>query len=372
VDEILTQIEKTSSSQNKIKILFTLSDDLRISGCAWYRVWLPAVNLSIFFKDECEITCSDFVISKDETQYDIFYFTRQVKEDVVNFVEQMKEKNKNKFIILDMDDNLLNIPSHIESAKKYYDGNKHNLFRIMKCADLFTFTQEHLAKTIMYYTGIYKPYILLPNAVNTSKLQRSHPEFEGTIVIGWFGSWTHIKDFMIIKGLIEDVYSKIKDKMQIKLITIGIPKNLMLVHFFKAEPEFEWINIDWLPPPNYLETICSLGIHIGIAPLLDTEFNKCKSNIKLLEYVLAGAVFLASDVYPYSETLTKFKQYTHAKNRYYDWYRKLYKLIIDHELRKNIHNDLKKELAEKYSCENVYQKFGKELIDFYKKWRESG
>jgi len=40
-------------------------------------------------------------------------------------------------------------------------------------------------------------------------------------------------------------------------------------------------------------------LHIGLAPLLPTEFNRCRSDVKFLEYASAGAAALCSDLDPY-------------------------------------------------------------------------
>jgi len=42
-------------------------------------------------------------------------------------------------------------------------------------------------------------------------------------------------------------------------------------------------------------------IDIGIAPLLDSEFNRSRSNVKLKEYGAGGAAWAASPVGPYRE-----------------------------------------------------------------------
>jgi hypothetical protein len=45
-----------------------------------------------------------------------------------------------------------------------------------------------------------------------------------------------------------------------------------------------------------------LKCHVGIAPLLDTPFNRCKSNLKLLEYGAVGLPTIASNVTPYKDS----------------------------------------------------------------------
>ena len=46
-----------------------------------------------------------------------------------------------------------------------------------------------------------------------------------------------------------------------------------------------------------------LDLDIAIAPIKDTEFNRCKSNIKWLEHSMLKTPMVLSDVYPYSTTV---------------------------------------------------------------------
>ncbi|MFW6311524.1 MAG: hypothetical protein ACOC1K_04740 [Nanoarchaeota archaeon] len=51
----------------------------------------------------------------------------------------------------------------------------------------------------------------------------------------------------------------------------------------------------------------SLNIDIGLAPLLDHDFNNSKSNIKALEYTAAGIPGIYSKMKPYENMKNSFK-----------------------------------------------------------------
>ena len=50
---------------------------------------------------------------------------------------------------------------------------------------------------------------------------------------------------------------------------------------------------------NYPCKLASIRPDIGLCPLTDTAFNRCKSPIKWMEYAMAGAATVASPVEPY-------------------------------------------------------------------------
>jgi tetratricopeptide (TPR) repeat protein len=45
------------------------------------------------------------------------------------------------------------------------------------------------------------------------------------------------------------------------------------------------------------------GLHIGLGPLLPTEFNRCRSDVKFLEYTAGGALAICSALEPYAGTI---------------------------------------------------------------------
>jgi hypothetical protein len=82
-----------------------------------------------------------------------------------------------------------------------------------------------------------------------------------------------------------------------------------------------------VPIDQHPRKVCDLALDIGIAPLLDSQFNRNKSCIKYYEYALAGAITVASHVLPYSAEVP-----ITAKNNRDSWKYKLeYALDTDRE-----------------------------------------
>ena len=63
-----------------------------------------------------------------------------------------------------------------------------------------------------------------------------------------------------------------------------------------------------VPFSQHAEKVCELALNIGIAPLVEDNFNRNKSCIKYYEYALSGAVTVASRVLPYSDRSPHYRQ----------------------------------------------------------------
>ena len=111
------------------------------------------------------------------------------------------------------------------------------------------------------------------------------------VVIGWAGSWGHLRDLEWMLPVLEQVAGAYPD-----------------THFaFMGDPRFQTLWSHWDPsrvrftPGGDLEAYLGFlsGLTIGIAPLMDTEFNRCRSDVKFLEYASRGVVSILSDLPPY-------------------------------------------------------------------------
>lgn len=98
---------------------------------------------------------------------------------------------------------------------------------------------------------------------------------------------------------------------------------------------------------------------ILLAPLVDTEFNRCKSNLKLIEGMSRKIPVVCSDVIPYNVDIVDghngFLIPNKKKTTKY-WYKTLKKLILDGDLRNKIGEQLHNDLSDKFDLINVTKK----------------
>ena len=141
----------------------------------------------------------------------------------------------------------------------------------------------------------------------------------------WAGAAQHQADLALLLPVIE------QSKAQFQWVFLGhMPKALMgdpLIEFH-APVRYE----------NYAAKLASLAADIAVAPLVDTPFNRCKSELKLLEYGALGWAVIASAVTPYEnrpvltaattedwlaalQTLTNAGQRTRAADALSQWVR---------------------------------------------------
>lgn len=110
-----------------------------------------------------------------------------------------------------------------------------------------------------------------------------------SIRIGWTGSITHISDLEMVAPYLLDVQKKYP---QVKYVMCGDPRIKKIIPTVEIYPS--------VPITMYPHQLAAMQLDIGIAPLLDTEFNRQKSTIKAMEYALCKIPAVCSPV-NYSE-----------------------------------------------------------------------
>ncbi len=101
---------------------------------------------------------------------------------------------------------------------------------------------------------------------------------------------THDADFAIVESALARLKAVFGDFVSIDLLGIS------------SKPDMpDWVNRVSMPVhatssyPGFVNWITQQHWDIGIAPLADTPFNRCKSALKALDYVALGLPILASD-----------------------------------------------------------------------------
>lgn len=213
----------------------------------------------------------------------------------------------------------------LKSNTEKYEAFKY----CSKKADLITTTTEHLAD---YFRKINKNVTVCPNSIDFDvwkPIKRLAPQEE--IRLGWFGGDSHHKDLEIFGQLFPYLQNKYP---QVKFVILGPDVPYWKPIFKDVDPK-KLVWHDWADLSVYTLTLASMDWDIGLCPLEDNEFNKCKSSIKHFEFGSLGIPVVVQNMLPYSLTVNHGKTGFLAKT-IEDWIKYVSLLIEDSILRKNM------------------------------------
>lgn len=296
------------SKQNKR--IFYLGADF--FGCGWYRCHVPGVALRALGHD----VVMDSKLHPDAIDYDVIVFQRSHNEAIL---EAVKEANaRGVLTVYELDDDLWHVDPN-NPAAEYWTRQKLGLVEdTMAACRLVTTTTKYLAQLFRRFS---KNVMVLPNMLPGEfwRIKRA-PRQDGRVILGWAGSQGHWVDL----GLLGNTLHQILDEF---------PNTFMYFAGMKGYPFDKHERMDALPAvpvEQYPKMLAQFDI--GVAPLADVVFNRAKSDLKFLEYSMAGVAFVGSKDEPYEEAVK------HGVNGYLvqnpkDWLRYIRRLIVDEELR---------------------------------------
>lgn len=110
------------------------------------------------------------------------------------------------------------------------------------------------------------------------------------LTIGWGGSLGHLADWYQLAPRLQKWLDQHPD------VHLAVMTNDNARAFFRLAPERYYFQT-FGTLAEYMEFLERLDI--GLAPLLPTEFNRCRSDVKFLEYASRGVVGIYADLEPY-------------------------------------------------------------------------
>lgn len=278
------------------------------SGCYKWRGAIPAKYLRKqghtvqIFSDNFQ-TCE---------KPDVLVIFRAHWPGVSKLVEWCKERAIR--VIFDTDDALDLVPRDNVNYRGLQD--RLDLYDILiEQADVVTTTTPALAADLR---GRNPNVVILPNSIDPEEWRVS-PRQSG-VRVGWTGSATHFHDLAVALGAVREL----QKRRSFTFVLQGICGDASLEEFYggllarhgkallnsalgksmkRFMDEMRGIHYEFHPMVEFerhAEKVCELGLDIGIAPLVEDQFNQHKSCIKYYEYALSGAITVASRVLPYS------------------------------------------------------------------------
>lgn len=239
----------------------------------------------------------------------------------------------------------------------FFYKNKENLslvYRLASCCDALQVTVPALKRLYGY---LNKHCEVFPNQILQVPPERALKESD-EVVIGWGGSHGHLEDL-----------AEIAEPLSNWIMT----QPNVILHLMCSDPI--WELFDPLPSHKKRRTLPGsideyynflAKIHIGIAPLKNTMFNRSRSDVKFLEYAVSGVVPLLSRMEPYLRSV-KNEETGFLYKDSSELIGILNRLAEDASLRRGI----AKSARQYVMAERLQFEHGRDRIDFYIDWLKS-
>lgn len=314
-----------------MKIYFVQADT---EGCAYYRTYLPGLALSRL--SGVEVVAEPFVEGDRRIRWaDVIVWQRQHRDELVPLRELARDLGKVQ--AYDIDDLLEEIPEWSSQYAHYPRGGGAvaKVREWIRACDHLVVPTRPLGEAYRELTG--QQFTVVPNALDFSQWRRRE-NASGKLRIGWAGSTTHAKDLAEAQYAL---FRVLEERPDAELVLMGYDAGWK--HGLAASPSAKDAELarrldvyPWFPDaPRYPRALANLRLDIAVAPLVPhLRFNRCKSNVKFLEYAALEIPVVASRAEPYLEIEDGVTGFLAANP--YDFYKKLRRLADDPELRRRV------------------------------------
>lgn len=263
------------------------------------------------------------------------------------------KKELHKKVLVEIDDNVLLIDSSNPAFGNISPGSdqQKRFLDQLETSDGVITSTENLKKI---YSEHNKKVFVVKNSIDFGvwdKLKK--PGGHSKIRIGWEGAYHHRDDLEILTSVIPKLQKKYGDKIEFHFFGfipdyfVNCAKLWNMVHINKYPAEYKKLDFD-----------------IILAPLVDLEFNRGKSNIRILE---AGAlkkpvVASANNNLPYAKTIENGKTGLLA-NTADEWVTAISGLIDNSRLREDLGNNLYRMVKDNFNIKDTAKEYEKILVN---------
>lgn len=293
-------------------------------GCGWYRELFPSMLLQTLLNADVQFRITDTLsIISDPNFYRMVdggirmvrlqrWYGKEKAAFMKNFLKPLADQ-LGMWLVYEIDDLLIydEIPLY-NIAKPHYSYERvgDSVKEIMEMCDLITVSTEFLGDVYQKAFKIPKEkFIIVPNylprwwigeAMNIDRQMNLWRNTRNQPRIAFCCSTNHfdvqnknngVDDFTHLIPWIKANINKYKF-----IFVGGFPQQL--------KEEIQQKKVEFQPPSdllNYPREIQLRNIDLLVAPLIDNTFNKCKSNIKFLEFSALGIPMAGQNILTYNK-----------------------------------------------------------------------
>lgn len=230
--------------------------------------------------------------------------------------------------IYETDDLVWDIPYRL--VRREYKKTKDFTEQLIAEADIITCTTEYLKEQILKKRQHCRIDVI-PNSVDSAMWLWERSE-NHKVKILYAAAGAHWKEIKFVKKILR----KVKKDYDVETI--------LLSPYFKEKEGKEWDHVyQFVPFKNFPEYMTKLAPDIGLAPIVKkTPFMLSKSEIKFLDFTMAGAASVLENCVTYAKVENALKANT--VDEYYDSIVKL----LDKKVRGKLIKDAQEEVWQKF------------------------
>lgn len=316
-----------------VHVLYEHSADQRPHGCSYIRLLLPlrhTANVSqidltegLTYSGHADVVCV-------ERFWKPATITLEQAQQLVHRVRRDKAK-----LIYTLDDNLLDWRAWSLTQAEFAAHLKPIARYLARAADGVIVSTEPLQARLQRLNA---RVVVVPNALDERLFKTEDaPPPNARIVIGYMGTFSHDADFMLILQALRAVLRRHRDEVELQLV--GSIADPAILHALDGLP-VQTLSGYPVAYPDFARWMArALRWDIAIAPLEDTSFTRCKSDIKFLDYSALGFAGIYSRMPVYERTVRHLETGYLAENTVAGWTEALERLITDAALRQTLaHN----------------------------------
>ncbi|MBK8000463.1 MAG: glycosyltransferase [Verrucomicrobia bacterium] len=229
-----------------------------------------------------------------------------------------------KPIIYELDDWFFDMPADNIHAG-YAKTRIPFIQQVIKQARLVTVSTEELRQRML---ELHSNVVVLPNLANEQQWAPRPARADGKVIIGYAGTTTHGRDLEMVETALKRIVKKHAGRVGFVFLGCATEKLLKLPGSRLVEFQHGY--------GKYVETLQAEAIDIALAPLADNPFNRCKSNIKWIEYSAAGIAGVYSDIPAYRGTVRPGETGMLAGTSADDWFNAIDELVTNDSKRSDI------------------------------------
>lgn len=253
-------------------------------GCRWHRLLQPARHLGRDFPD-VEFFCSLNHEPPDQG-FDVYAMHGLLHWDTYKRVAAWKGRGKR--FVWSVDDDFLTVPDSNPAKPLPEFANSYYLSRM--AADLIVCSTPPLAATFPGFPTATAPNLLDLDYYALTGKPAPEPQPGHPLRILWAGSLTHSRDVMVAEPAVRHLLTAHPGKVEVIFLGQGPPAGLVR--------DFLHAGLRHLPGvqfAHYWPTLAAVRPHVVLAPLDRDEFNRSKSNLRVLEGWALSAAVVATD-----------------------------------------------------------------------------